>query len=79
MKQYVVYFFIKADRTEYLADVVIEASSLQALQGVVLQQDRQECVPSYDKHHGRCPEVVRKTRQGPASYGVNAEREVDCE
>lgn len=27
MKQYVVYFFIKANRTEYLADVVIEAQN----------------------------------------------------
>lgn len=27
MKQYTVYFFIKANRTEYLADVVIEAQT----------------------------------------------------
>ena len=30
MKTYVVYFFIKANRTEYLADVVIEAPTAKA-------------------------------------------------
>lgn len=30
MKQYVVYFYIKANRTEYLADVVVEAPTEKA-------------------------------------------------
>lgn len=30
MKQYVVYFFIKANRMEYLADVVVEAPTAKA-------------------------------------------------
>ena len=58
MKTYVVYFFIKANRTEYLADVAVGKSCLRALQGLVFQDDRQERFPAHNEAERRRPEVV---------------------